>query len=242
MPFRHGRGTGLLLGDEDVARFFREAGVNRGVDLAETSAFGTFDKTFVVGMREGRFPLAGMFAGDADEITQQLDALLGQETPEPMTYGPEGFAFGRRTYHATIEETTHEVSSPYNDMVAATAEMVSTGGVFPGVSFHDLLVGETANGNSASVDNGASSAFGASAVFHVPTNTRNGATVGKIQHSVDDSVWVDLITFTSVPATTTTAEILSVAGTVNRYLRGLWTIAGATGSVFFHLSAARKTS
>ena len=179
MPtFRHGRGTELYFDDEDVAAFFREAGLNRGVDLAETSAFGTFDKTFVVGMREGRLTVAGMFSGGADEVNEQLDALLGQEAAVPVTYAPEGTTFGRRTYHGAVEETTYDISSPYNDMVATSAEMVSTGGAFGGHSYH-ARTAETANGNSTNIDNGASSAFGATAALHVVTNTRNGALVGK---------------------------------------------------------------
>jgi hypothetical protein len=237
--FRHGRGTALLFDDEEVTPYFRETTMTRSVDLAETSAYGTFDKTYVVGMREGRLSVAGMFSGGVDEIDEQLSTLLGQEAAVPLTFGPEGLAVGRRTYHMSCEETNHEVNSPYNDIVATSAEFQSSGGIFGGHSYH-ALTAETAGGNSTSVDNGASSAFGLSAVLHVPTNTRNGALVGKIQHSTDDAVWVDLITFTSVPSSTTTAEILSVAGTVNRYLRGLWTVAGSTGSVTFHLSAARK--
>lgn len=53
--------------------------------------------------------------------------------------------------------------------------------------------------------------------------------VGKIQHSVDNSVWVDLITFTNV-TTGPLAERLTAAGTVNRYLRHVGTVTGA-GSI-----------
>lgn len=242
MPtFRHGRGTEILLDDEDVAQYFREAGLNRSVDLAETSAFGTFDKTFVVGMREGRLTVAGMFSGGADEINEQLDALLGQEAAVPITYGPEGVAFGRRTYIGSTEEVTYDISSPYNDMVATSAEFVYSGGAFGGFSFH-AKTAETANGNSTNIDHGAATAFGAMAALHVPTNTRNGALDVKIQHSVDNSVWVDLITFSTVTASTTAAQVASSTGNVNRHLRALWTIGGSTGSVTFVVSAARKVS
>lgn len=241
MPtFRHGRATALLVGAGDVAQYFRTATMSRSVDLAETSTFGTFDKTFVVGMRDGTLSLGGLFDGTANAIDQQLEAVLGVDPPVVVTYGPEGLAFGRRTELMNSEETAYEVSSPYNDVVSTSADFHATGGIFAGNSLHDLTPAETVGGNSASIDNGALTSAGLVATLHVPTNTRNGATVVKVQHSPDNSAWSDLVTFTSVGSTTTTAELLSTTGTVNRYLRALWTIAGSTGSVSFHVSAARK--
>jgi hypothetical protein len=53
--------------------------------------------------------------------------------------------------------------------------------------------------------------------------------VGKIQHSTDDSIWSDLITFTNVTATPA-KERLTVAGTINRYTRFIRTVSGS-GSI-----------
>jgi len=139
MPFRHGRNAVLKIDDSgDVLRslqtMLREAGLNRSVDLAETSAFGTFDKTWVVGMREGRIPWSGMFsAGAATDIANILDGILGLEASRSFEYGPEGQTAGFRKYSGECYLTTYDISSPYNDMVAVSGEFVVTGAVTAGV-------------------------------------------------------------------------------------------------------------
>ncbi|MGH2671038.1 MAG: hypothetical protein ACRDH5_18335, partial [bacterium] len=109
------------------------------------------------------------------------------------------------------------------------------------VSLH-ALTGESVTGNSSpGIDNTVSSPNGGVGTLHVTANTRDAGTIViKIQHSVDDTAWVDLITFATVNFAVTTKERLSVAGTVNRYVRALWTVTGATtGTYTFHTNFAR---
>lgn len=243
MPtFRHGRGTALLLDDEDVSVFFREAAINRTVDLAETSTYGTFDKTYVVGMRDATFTLAGLFSGGSDEIDAQLAGIIGQEAEYAFTYAPEGLTLGRRLYVAAVDNINYEVSSPLTDMVGTSAEFQASGGAFGGVSLHALTSESTTN-NGTSVDNGASSAQGGIATLHLTANNRDaGSILVKVQHSTDNSVWNDLITFSSVNFAVTSGQVLSVAGTVNRYTRAQWTVTGGTtGGYTFAVGFARKT-
>ena len=76
----------------------------------------------------------------------------------------------------------------------------------------------------------------------MPVNTRNGTVTMKIQHSTDNSTFVDLVTFTVVGSTTTTQERIVVAAgtTVNRYLRAQSTVAGTTGSITPIVAFARR--
>jgi hypothetical protein len=239
--FRHGRGTFVLVDKYDLTTYLREAGVASTVDLAETSAFGTFDKTFVVGMRERRLSLAGMFDGSVNAVDAVLNTILGQEAAVVCTYAPEGLTVGRRTYLIQSEETSHEVSSPITDVVAVSAELQGTDTGGHGVALH-ALTAETGTGNSVSVDNGAATTLGSVGHLHVTANDRNaGSILIKIQHSTDDAAWADLITFTSVAFAVTTSERLTTSTTVNRYLRAQWTVTGgATGGYTFHVSGARK--
>ena len=94
-------------------------------------------------------------------------------------------------------------------------------------------------GNLSSVDNSASSANGGAGTLHVPTNTVNGNTTIKIQHSANNSTWADLISFTVVGASTKTSELKAVSGTVNRYLRATASTAGSSGSITFMVAFAR---
>jgi hypothetical protein len=82
------------------------------------------------------------------------------------------------------------------------------------------------------VDNAAASTNGGVAFLSVPTNTRNGTIIVKVQQSADNSTFTDLVTFTTI----TTSQKISyrvevAAGTsVARYLRVSYTVAGSTGS------------
>ena len=94
-------------------------------------------------------------------------------------------------------------------------------------------------GALSSVDNTASSANGGAGTLHVPTNTVNGNTTIKIQHSANDASWADLISFTAVGSSAKTSEIKAVTGTVNRYLRASASTAGSSGSITFMIAFAR---
>lgn len=88
----------------------------------------------------------------------------------------------------------------------------------------------------ASVDNGAATTNGAVAHLHVLSKSGTSPTVTwKVQHSADDSMWVDLMTFTA--ATDKTSQRLAVTGTVNRYLRAS-RIAGGSNSPSFEAALA----
>jgi hypothetical protein len=103
----------------------------------------------------------------------------------------------------------------------------------------EALTAQTASGNSSSLDNSASSASGGSGYIQATAKSGTSPTMAvKIQHSADDSTFVDLVTF--VTATDVTAERVTVAGTVNRYLRVNRTVGGsATPSVTYMVAFAR---
>jgi hypothetical protein len=245
MPtFRHGRDAYVLIDKYNMTPYFREASRNTAVDLAETSAFGTFDKTFVVGMREGRISLGGMFDGTTAAVDDVLNTVLGQAAAVNVTFAPEGLAIGRKTYICQSEETTYETTASITDVVAVSTEVQATGGIWGAVSLHDLTA-ETATNNGSSVDNAAASTLGWQAVLHMTTNDRNtGSIVVKVQHSTDNSAWSDLVTFTSIAAGVASTEYqYSATGTVNRYLRAQWTVTGGTtGAYTFNVSCARENT
>jgi hypothetical protein len=78
--------------------------------------------------------------------------------------------------------------------------------------------------------------------LHVVTNSHDGDLVVKVQHSSDNSTWVDLLTFATVATTVTSSERKEVAAatTVDQYLRVTYTMAGSTGSVSFLVSFGRR--
>jgi hypothetical protein len=99
---------------------------------------------------------------------------------------------------------------------------------------HTLSLAATTNGTS--VNNLASSAYGLHANLHVIT-TASGNFAFKIQHSTDDAIWADLVSFT-INGSALASEHIAVTGTVNQYLRGVAT--RTAGTVTVVMTAARN--
>jgi len=233
MPtFRHGKNVNVFLDQYDFSTYFNDVTASTSVDTAETSAFGTSAKTYVVGHRDGTVSLSGMFESTESTGTDQYFATaLGSATKIKLIVAPEGNSNGAGAIMLVADDTSYEVSSAIADIVQASAEFQSTDAVEHGKI---LSSGSTvsATGNGTGVDNGASTANGGAGFLSVPVNTRNGNITVKIHHSADNSTFADLVTFTVVSSTSKTSERVEVASgtTVNRYLRVNYTVAGSTGS------------
>jgi hypothetical protein len=87
----------------------------------------------------------------------------------------------------------------------------------------------TVTWTGAMVDNGAASANGGTAVQQVTARSGSANLVGKLQHSPDNTTYTDLVTFVNVTSAPNQQSV-TVAGTIQRYLKYVGTIAG-TGSV-----------
>ena len=124
--------------------------------------------------------------------------------------------FGAEVERLIEKEGLHKLNCSYN-----VSGAVEEGKVV------EALAAQTATGNSASLDNSASSASGGSAYLQVTAKSGTSPTMAvKVQHSADDATFVDLITFTT--ASDITAERKTVSGTVNRYLRVNRTVGGSS--------------
>jgi hypothetical protein len=239
MGFIHGKNTGVLVGGGNLSAFFNEASASQDVETAETTAFGSSAKTYIIGLKDGTMSVSGMFDGAQGSVDEQIEAALGVDAASVATIAPEGLAIGRASYSCAARKTSYEVSSPVGDVVATSLSIQADGGIDRGV----LLGANTAvttTGEGAGQDNAASSADGGVGFLHVTANTRDGASTFKVQHSSDNVTFADLVTFTSVSATSTTAERIAVTGTVNQYLRASHAPGGSSGSVTYTMAFARK--
>ncbi len=233
MPtFAHGKNVNVFIDEFDFSTFFNDVSASTSVDTAESSAFGTSAKTYVVGHRDGTVSLSGMFEGTASTGTDDFfNTALGNATKALVIVAPSGHSNGAGAIMLEADNTSYEVSGAIADIVQASAEFQSTEAVEHGKI---LSSGSTvsATGNGTGVDNGASTTNGGAGFLSVPVNTRNGTIAVKIQHSADNSTFADLTTFTTVTSTQKTSERVEVADgtTVNRYLRVVFTVGGSTGS------------
>jgi hypothetical protein len=239
MPsFRHGKKTAVLLNGTDMSPFLNEATTTQEIETAETTTFGTQDKTYIVGLSDGMISTSGLFDSSAGASDEVLSGIIAEED-NTFTVLPEGAVAGSRAIVANGQMTSYEISSPVGDVVAISAEIQADGGLFHGVALNALQQ-VSASGVSASVDNTAATSNGLIANLHVVENSRDGDTTIKVQDSADGITFADLITFTAVSASATGGESITSTGTVNQYLRAEHTLAGSSGSVTFHVSAARR--
>jgi hypothetical protein len=96
----------------------------------------------------------------------------------------------------------------------------------------------TVSWTGAAVDNAVLTSNGGAGHLQVTAYSGLTGVVAKVQHSVDNSVWVDLVTFTNVTSAPN-AQRIAVSGTVNRWLRSIGTVTG-TGSITVMSGFARS--
>jgi len=232
MAFIHGKGAATLVGAFDLSAFLNNFDVAATSDTAEVTTFGRDFKAYIPGLADATVSMAGFFDGADGAVDPVLSAALG--TAQLITLVPGGAGtIGNRGYLGTAIKTSYSIASPVGDAVSISAEAQVTGGLRPAVVLANL-VARTAAGQTASLDNAASTSGGALAILHLVAFTGTDVDI-KIQESADNSTWVDLVAFTQ--ATGTTAEIKAVTGTVARYLRV--DVAGTFTTATFAVSFAR---
>lgn len=188
------------------------------------------------GQLSGTFGISGHFNAAAADITTTLDTARTTAAGLLVTAFAETPAIGSWAFIGEGNVSALDYPAPVKDLVKVELTGTPNDGVDMAQTLH-VLGAETASSNSTSVDNTASSANGAVASLHVTAFSGLTNIIVKVQHSTDNSVWNDLITFTTVTALTW--ERKTVTGTVNRYLRSLWTVSG-TGSCTFAVACARR--
>jgi len=240
MPtFAHGKNVNVFVNEYDFSTYFNDVSATTSVETAEVSAFGSNAKEYIVGLLDGTVSLSGMFDGTATGTDVVFSAVLGSTTKQNVIVAPSGHSNGASAIVLEADDTSYEVSGAVADVVQTSAEFQSSDGVEHG----KILSSGTAissTGNGTSVDNALSSANGGVGFLSVPTNTRNGNITVKVQQSADNSTFTDLITFTVVTSTQKTFQRVEVTGTVARYLRVNYTVAGSTGTATPVVAFARR--
>lgn len=239
MAFLHGKATVLLMNQYDLSSYFRGSDTGRTVENHDTSTYGVAGgaKTNIPGLKDGTLSLDGLFDGSTGAIDERITAMLGTASGQIVTKGHGGLAIGSRVDMLSSRLTSYTVSDPVADLVTISADIQADGGIDSGVSLHALSA-EVGAVTSASVNNGAATTNGYVAHVHTTAVTATSA-VWKIQHSANDSTYVDLVTFTA--ATTgggPTSERITGTGTVNQYVRA--NLSGTLTSITSAVAFARR--
>lgn len=222
----------LVVGGYDILGNSTDLSWEHSTKMVDTTPFGAADATYLgTGVKRGKVTQGGFYDDTANQTNDQALQALG--TANVMVVALEGNTVGK-----PFIGTQGVISGAYKRMVKvddlhrANSDYTVTGVV---EDLHDsntilfangTVSGTTANGTGQ--DHGASSANGGSGYATCSALTLGGFTnlTLKVQHSTDNITYVDLITFT-VLTTALHAERLTVAGTVNRWVRGQYTFTGA---------------
>lgn len=238
MAFVHSKSSRVLMNERHLSGAISGYSVSHQRANSEATSLLDEGAKFIPGLLNGSLTVNGMFESGAANIDATVRATIGVNDGLLVTVLPDGFTIGKPAFFCVAETTGYTVDAAVADTVTIAVEGQPENGVDWGVSQH-AHGSETATGNSASVDNSASSAGGGVAVLHVTAASGTTPTLDvKIQHSADDSVWADLITFTQ--ATAATSERKTVTGTVNRYTREVHTLGGTSPSFTYAVAFARR--
>jgi len=236
VPFLHGSQARVYANGYDLSPYFSSISTSGESDTAETSTLGATAKTYIPGLRDATLSAEGYFDGEANAVDEALSTALGQDA-SVWTVLPQGDVIGSYGYGLSAILTSYEVNSPVDGVVDCSAEAQSKVGRERGIVLH-VLAARNSSSNAASQNNSAASTNGGAAYLQVmgQTGSASNSTV-KVQHSVDNSVWTDLVTFTVFNGRT--AERRAITGTINQYTRASWTpAAGATITFAVLLSRA----
>jgi TP901-1 family phage major tail protein len=132
MPtFVHGKNAQFVLESTNLSNTLNEISLPREIETAETTTFGTQDKTYIVGLSDATVSLSGMFDATADSAINAVISNLksGSIASASFTYGPSGSAGGKPQFTGQALVTSYEVSSPVGDVVTYSLELQVTGGV-----------------------------------------------------------------------------------------------------------------
>ena len=212
----HGKTTGVLFDEFDLSTYLNQVSMVKETQVVDITTFTSNDKIYLAGQGAGSVSMNGLWdptAVSGSDVV--LDAAVG--TDAIITVGIGGITtFGNPCIMMQALDAGYQQRSTVNDAVRITVNATANGGIRAAGKILHALEAETTTENGASVNNGASSAFGGVGHLHVTAFSGTNATV-KIQDSPDDGAWADLITFASV--TGVGAQRLTDTGTVDQYLR-----------------------
>ena len=133
MPtFAHGKSTDFALDDtggtsRSLANTLTDVSFPQSIDTAETTAFGSTNKSYIVGLKDTTISVSGLW--DAT-IAGYLSGT--EPASRSFIYGPAGSTGGNVKYTGEAIMTNYSVSNPVGDVVTYSVDLQVTGAVTRG--------------------------------------------------------------------------------------------------------------
>jgi len=122
MAFVHGKSIYVSVATHDISAYTNKADFPRNADTAETSCFGTTDKTHIPGLKGATFSIEGLWDATLDGY---LDAVFGTEVA--VVYRPAGTGGGLIQYAFQAIMTSYNPPGSIGDAVKYSAAFTITG-------------------------------------------------------------------------------------------------------------------
>ena len=133
MPtFVHGKSTDFALDDtggtsRNISDTLTDVSFPQTIDTAETTAFGSSNKSYIVGLKDTTISVSGVWDATVDGY------LSGTEpASRSFIYGPAGSSSSNIKYTGEAIMTNYSVSNPVGDVVTYSVDLQVTGAVTRG--------------------------------------------------------------------------------------------------------------
>lgn len=227
----------LYYGANNITSYFNTASLNRANELQDTTTFEDTAREYSKGLDDGTVTLTGLYDDVAGNVDAILNTAFAASAGTNLTIGPALDTIGRAAHLLVSRKSRYSIPVRVGEIIGLEAEIQADGGIDRGRWLH-ALGAETGIVNSASIDDTAGTTNGGVAHLHVTAATVTTVTI-KVQHSTDNAIWADLVTFTAVAGTTNERVVVAAGTTVNRYLRAI--ISAFTGTtVTYAVAFARR--
>ena len=133
MPtFAHGKSTDFAIdgtggSSRNISDTLTDVSFPQTIDTAETTAFGSSNKSYIVGLKDTTISISGIWDATVDGY------LSGTEpASRSFIFGPAGSTGGNVKYTGECILTNYSQSNPVGDVVSFSADFQVTGAVTRG--------------------------------------------------------------------------------------------------------------
>lgn len=201
------------------------------------------NKVFILGRRSSTSTIGLMYDDDTTPGSY-LNEFIGNYTADtllPVTVGVAGVVHGGPVWCVEARQMAYKPTGAADGTVDASLELDVTGVAGFGHSLHTVTTPVTATGDDTSLDGGSATSGGGVAHLHCTAVSGTGPTCDVvIEHSTNNTDWDTLAVFTQLEGNPAAERVVVPAGTVRRYLRASYTVAGSDPSYTIAVAFARS--
>lgn len=247
MSFTHGTNGRIWMDGFAASVYLDDVSMNGKTDTAETTTLSKTAKEYIPGLDMSTVKLKGFFDSNTVSPSSTFEGFLNarRRTIYTTTFFPEGGdTINDPAYLLNGFMTDYAVDAQVKDAVTLKMEYQTNSGLQYGrVLTVDGTRTTTDADGEGRIDGVASSANGAVAILSTSAVLGTLPTLDvKLQHSTNDSVWTDIASGAFSQQTAVTGvkgNYLTVPGTINRYVRAVWTVGGTLPSFTFNVAFRR---